>query len=135
MMDTTSRALKLAPAPALAAYSQLRNRPTLRDRLLLAFFLLLLGALSTIAISWLLAFNTELTDDPSLTGQGVDGPRNWTVQGWSGFGSLRLASTRNVPNWSVLQAAARSASWECASRLRKPASPPAQDSAKSASAR
>jgi len=31
--------------------------------------------------------------------------------------------------------AARSTSWERASRLRKPASPPAQDSAKSASAR
>jgi hypothetical protein len=67
-------------------------------------FLLLLGSLSTLAICWGLAFNTELLDDPSLTGQGVDGPRNWTVQGWSGFGSMRIHSIRNVPNWSILQA-------------------------------
>ncbi|HEV8604545.1 MAG TPA: hypothetical protein VGQ99_04220 [Tepidisphaeraceae bacterium] len=99
-MDATARTFKPAPAPAPAPS---RRRKPLRDRILLAFFLLLLGALSTIAISWLLAFQTELADDPSLTGQGVDGPRNWTVQGWSGFGSMRLHSIRNVPNWSILQ--------------------------------
>jgi len=51
-----------------------------------------------------LAFKAELPDDPSLTGQGVDGPRTWTVEGWSGFGSIRIHLTRNVPNWSILQA-------------------------------
>jgi len=101
MMDATSRAIRPAPPPA-SFHSQ--RRASLRDRLFLAFFLLLLGALSTIAISWALAFKTELADDPSLTGQGVDGPRMWNVQGWSGFGSFRIYSSRNVPNWSVLQA-------------------------------
>src|SRR6266850_1456226 len=104
MMDATSRALKPAPPPARRAPAPSRNRKSLHDRILLAFFLILLGALSTLAISWALAFKTELEDDPSLTGQGVDGPRAWTVQGWSGFGSMRLHSTRNVPNWSILQA-------------------------------
>ena len=67
-------------------------------------FLLLLGALSTIALSWLLAFKVELVDDPALSGQGVDGLRTWTIQGWSGLGSIRLHSIRNIPSWSVLQA-------------------------------
>src|SRR5882724_12617226 len=101
MMDATSRALRPARPPAS---SHLRRRTPLRDRILLAFFLLLLGALSTIAVSWFLAFKTELVDDPSLSGQGVDGPRSWTVQGWSAFGSIRIHSTRNVPSWSVHQA-------------------------------
>src|SRR2546421_4699300 len=101
MMDTTSRALRPAPPPASL---HLRRRTPLRDRILLAFFLLLLGALSTMAVSWGLGFNTELADDPSLSGQGIDGPRTWTVQAWSGFGSMRIHSTRNVPSWSVLQA-------------------------------
>src|SRR5258706_4941374 len=101
MMDATSRALRPARPPASL---HLRRRIPLRDSILLAFFLLLLGALSTIAVSWLLAFKTELVDDPSLSGQGVDGPRSWTVQGWSAFGSIRIHSTRNVPAWSVLQA-------------------------------
>ncbi|HEV8292033.1 MAG TPA: hypothetical protein VGP94_08915, partial [Tepidisphaeraceae bacterium] len=104
MMDATSRAIKPAPPLARRALSPSRNRRSLHDRILLALFLLLLGALSTVAISWALAFKTELEDDPSFTGQGVDGPRAWIVQGWSGFGSLRLHSTRNVPNWSILQA-------------------------------
>jgi hypothetical protein len=34
----------------------------------------------------------------------VDGLRTWSVQGWSGFGSMRSHSIRSVPNWSVLQA-------------------------------
>src|SRR5258706_3390876 len=101
MMDATSRALRPARPPASL---HLRRRIPLRDRFLLAFFLLLLGALSTIAVSWFLAFKTELVDDPSLSGQGVDGPRSWTVQGWSAFGSMRIHSTRNVPSWSILQA-------------------------------
>src|SRR5437764_10352181 len=101
MMDTTSRALRPAPPPASL---HRRKRVALGDRILVAFFLLLLGALATIAISWLLAFKTEFADDPSLSGQGVDGPRTWTVQGWSGFGSMRIHSTRNVPSWSVFQA-------------------------------
>src|SRR5439155_24843995 len=101
MMDPTSRALRPARPPA-SLHSP--RRTPFRDRILLAFFLLLLGALSTIAVSWALAFKAELADDPSLSGQGVDGPRTWTVQGWSGFGSIRLHSTRNVPNWSILQA-------------------------------
>src|SRR5438045_3416934 len=101
MMDATSASLRPAAPPAS---SHLRRPTSLRDRFLLAFFLLLLGALSTIAISWALAFETELTDDPSIAGQGVDGPRTWAVAGWSGFGAMRVHSTRQVPNWSVLQA-------------------------------
>ncbi|HEV8379821.1 MAG TPA: hypothetical protein VGP99_13295 [Tepidisphaeraceae bacterium] len=104
MMDATSRALRPASPPARPAAAESPKRKTLFDRILLAFFLLFLGALSTLAISWALAFKTELDNDPSLTGQGVDGPRSWVVQGWSGFGSVRIHSTRNVPSWSVLQA-------------------------------
>jgi hypothetical protein len=104
MMDATSRALRPASLPARPGPTHPRKRKSLHDRVLLAFFLLLLGALSTLAISWALAFKTELEDDPSLTGTGVDGPRTWVVQGWSGFGSVRIHSTRNVPSWSILQA-------------------------------
>src|SRR3954469_4984671 len=104
MMDATSRAIKPAPPPARPAAAQPRKRKNLRDRIFLALFLLLLGALSTLAISWALAFKTELDLDPSRTGQGVDDQRIWNVQGWSGFGSMRVHSTRNVPNWSYLQA-------------------------------
>jgi hypothetical protein len=104
MMDATSRAIKPAPPPARQVQIHTTKRKTLHERILLALFLLLLGALSTLGISWALAFNTELADDPSLTGQGVDGPRTWSVEGWSGFGSMRLHSTRNVPSWSILQA-------------------------------
>lgn len=104
MMDATSPAFKPAPTPARSARDERRRGKRLGDRLVLWVFLLLLGALSTLTICWGLAFKTELTDDPSLTGQGVDGPRSWIVQGWSGFGSVRLHSIRNVPNWSVLQA-------------------------------
>ena len=103
MMDATSAALKPASRPARPS-QQIRKRKSLFERLLLWLFMLLLGALATLGIAWGLAFKTELADDPSLTGQGVDGPRNWSVQGWSGFGSMRIHSTRNVPNWSVLQA-------------------------------
>src|SRR4051812_39671761 len=102
MMDATSRAIKPAPSPPRAIHK--RKGKNLRDRVLLALFLLLLGALSTIAISWLLAFKVDLIDDPSLTGQGSDGLRSWTVQGWSGLGSMRVHGVRNIPNWSVLQA-------------------------------
>src|SRR3954471_22168308 len=98
MMDATSRALKPAPPPARPAATRPRKHRNLRDRIFLALFLLLLGALSTLAISWALAFKTELELDPSLNGQGVDGPRAWTVEGWSGFGSMRIHSIRNVPN-------------------------------------
>src|SRR5258705_13432018 len=104
MMDATSPALKPAPAPARPAHGQTRIGRRLHDRLLLWFFLLFLGGLSSLAICWGLAFKIERVDDPSLPGQGVDGPRNWTVQGWSGFGSMRIHSIRNVPNWSILQA-------------------------------
>src|SRR5262245_16767667 len=103
MMDATSPALKPATPPARRT-EQMPKRKTLFDRLFLWLFLLLLGALATLGIAWGLAFKTELVDDPSLTGQGVDGPRTWVVQGWSGFGSMRIHSTRNVPNWSILQA-------------------------------
>lgn len=102
MMDATSRAIKPAPPPPRVIHK--RKGKSLRDRVLLALFLLLLGALSTIAISWLLAFKVDLIDDPSLTGQGSDGLRSWTVQGWSGLGSMRVYGMRNIPNWSVLQA-------------------------------
>src|SRR5256885_14305608 len=104
MMDGTSRAIKPAPSPAREISVDTTKRKTLYDRILLALFLLLLAALSTLAISWALAFKTELDDNPSLTGQGTDGPRTWIVQGWSGFGSMRVHSTRNVPSWSILQA-------------------------------
>jgi hypothetical protein len=104
MMDATSPAIKPAPSPERSASGQPRKHKRLFDRLLLALFLLFFGALSTLAISWALAFKIELADDPSLTGQGVEGSRNWTVQGWSGFGAMRLHSTRNVPNWSILEA-------------------------------
>src|SRR5687768_4012417 len=99
MMDATSPALRPASPPARPAAADSPKRKTLLDRALLAFFLLFLGALSTLAISWALAFKTELDNDPSLTGQGVDGPRSWVVQGWSGFGSVRIHSIRNVPSW------------------------------------
>src|SRR5439155_23659105 len=88
-----------APAPV-----QKDEGKGLRERVMLAIFLLLLGALSTIAISWLLAFQTELADEAALSGQGVDGARSWRVQGWSGFGSVRIHSVRDLPAWSVLQA-------------------------------
>src|SRR5688572_11549360 len=104
MMDATSPALKPAAPPARPAAEKPRKRKGIADRVLLAFFLLLLGALSTLAISWALAFKTELDVDPTLTGQGVDGSRTWVVQGWSDFGSMRIHSTRNVPSWSILQA-------------------------------
>jgi hypothetical protein len=104
MMDATSRAIKPTPTPPHLAPKQPRKRKSLYGRLFSALFLLLLGVLSTIAISWGLAFKSELDDDPSLTAQGADGLRTWTVQGWSGFGSMRLHSTRNVPSWSILQA-------------------------------
>src|SRR6266704_4492258 len=104
MMDATSPALRPAPSPAHRAAAESRDKRNLRDRIFLALLLLLLGGLSTIAISWLLALKVELIDDPALTGQGVDDLRVWTVQGWSGVGSIRVHSTRNVPNWSVLQA-------------------------------
>src|SRR3954468_16122151 len=104
MMDATSPALKPAAAPARPAHEQNRKGRRLHDLLLRWLFLLFLGGLSTLAICWGLAFKIELADDPSLTGQGVDGPRNWTVQGWSGFGSMRIHSIRNVPSWSILQA-------------------------------
>src|SRR5436853_930658 len=102
MMDATSPALKPAPPPHSAIATRKPKR--LVERLLLWLFLLLLGALATLGISWGLGFKTELVDDPSLSGQGVAGPHTWVVQGWSGFGSMRIHSTRNVPNWSVLQA-------------------------------
>ena len=104
MMDATSPALRPAASPAHRAVAESRDKNNLRDRIFLALLLLLLGGLSTIAISWLLALKVELIDDPTLTGQGVDDLRVWTVQGWSGVGSIRIHSTRNVPNWSVLQA-------------------------------
>ena len=104
MMDATFRALKPAAPPARPAAAQPRKRRNLRELIFLALFLLLLGSLSTLAISWALAFKTELESDPSLTGQGIDDQRIWSVQGWSGFGSIRFHSTRSVPNWSVFQA-------------------------------
>src|SRR5215210_2644868 len=104
-MDARSSSIKAAPATEVSAPMEKAEGKSLRDRVMLALFLLLLGALANIAICWGLAFQTELTDDASLTGQGVDGPRVWRVMGWSGFGSVRIRSIRDLPNWSVMQAA------------------------------
>jgi hypothetical protein len=99
-MDVRAASIKPAQLPAEPV-----RRKSVVGRVMLAVFLLLLGALSTIAISWGLAFQTELADQPALSGQGFDGPRSWRVQGWGGFGSIRLHSIRDLPAWSVLQAA------------------------------
>ena len=98
------RRITATPQDVLVPAEPVRRKSVV-GRVMLAVFLLLLGALSTIAISWGLAFQTELADQPALSGQGFDGPRSWRVQGWGGFGSIRLHSIRDLPAWSVLQAA------------------------------
>src|SRR4051812_20029631 len=101
-MDARNSAIKPAQLPGAGALVQRAERKSLHQRVVLALFLLLLGALSTIAISWGLAFGTELVDDAGISGQGFDGPRSWRVEGWSGFGSVRFHSIRDLPAWSVL---------------------------------